>query len=133
MAVLPAQDFTRTAINASKTNVVDRASVLQSAHIGYGEEVTNDVGGSGADTEEVERVEDLSSTEQVDELEGLSDTEQVDEVEGLSDTEQVDEVEGLSDTGLVHEVENLSDTEQVDGVEDLSAADTDMSSEINRR
>eukprot|EP00731_Ephydatia_muelleri_P017018 Em0010g116a len=96
LAVLPAQDSTRTAINASKTDVVDRASVLQSAHIGYGEEVTNDVGGSGADTEEVERVEDLSSTEQVDEVEGLSDTEQVDEMEGPSDTEQVDEVEGLS-------------------------------------
>ncbi|KAL5481763.1 hypothetical protein EMCRGX_G021994 [Ephydatia muelleri] len=85
--------------------IVDRAC----AHIEYGEEVTNDVDGSGANTEEVERVAmgNLSNTEQADEVEDLSDNEQVDEMEDISDPEQVDGVE------------DFSDPEQVDGVEDF--------------
>ncbi|KAL5503499.1 hypothetical protein EMCRGX_G010456 [Ephydatia muelleri] len=103
---------------ASKTNVVDRAC----AHIEYGEEVTNDVDGSGTNTEEVERVAmgNLSNTEQADEVEDLSDNEQVDEMEDISDPEQVDGVEDFSDPEQVDGVEDLSDPEQVDGVEDLS-------------
>eukprot|EP00731_Ephydatia_muelleri_P034639 Em0069g14a len=118
LTVLPAQDSTRTAISASKTDVVDRAC----AHIEYGEEVTNDVDGSGTNTEEVERVAmgNLSNTEQADEVEDLSDNEQVDEMEDFSDPEQVDGVEDFSDPEQVDGVEDLSDPEQVDGVEDLS-------------
>eukprot|EP00731_Ephydatia_muelleri_P034627 Em0069g2a len=110
LTVLPAQDSTRTAISASKTDVVDRAC----AHIEYGEEVTNDV------MAQADEVEDLSDNEQVDEMEDFSDPEQVDGVEDFSDPEQVDGVEDLSDPEQVDGVEDLSDPEQVDGVEDLS-------------